>query len=115
MSISYEGIGAWCATFAGSGVKEGEAVKVSANGTVAACAAGESFCGAVAAVSRDGAACSVQLAGFITVKYSGATAPTVGYCALAADGNGGVCVKTGGRSYLVAEVNAAESSATIML
>ena len=35
MSISYEGIGAWCATFAaGTGAEEGKVVKVSANGTV---------------------------------------------------------------------------------
>ena len=36
MSISYEGIGAWCATFAaGTGAEEGKVVKVSANGTSA--------------------------------------------------------------------------------
>lgn len=115
MSISYEGIGAWCATFAGDGAEEGEVVKASANGTAAVCAAGESFCGVVAAVSRDKTAYSVQLAGFATVKYSGETAPTVGYCTLAADGDGGVSVQAGGRSYLVVEVNAAESTATIML
>lgn len=40
MSISYEGIGAWCATFAaGTGAEEGKVVKVSANGTVSKCAA----------------------------------------------------------------------------
>ena len=32
MSISYEGIGAWCATFAaGTGAEEGKGVKVSAH------------------------------------------------------------------------------------
>ena len=40
MSISYEGIGAWCATFAaGTGAEEGKVVKVSANGTVSKWAA----------------------------------------------------------------------------
>ena len=38
MNVSYEGIGQWAATFACSGVSEGQAVKVSGNGTVAACA-----------------------------------------------------------------------------
>ena len=39
MSISYEGIGAWCATFAaGTRAEEGKVVKVSANGTVSKCA-----------------------------------------------------------------------------
>ena len=37
MNVSYEGIGQWAATFACSGVSEGQAVKVSGNGTVAAC------------------------------------------------------------------------------
>lgn len=115
MSISYEGIGAWCATFAGAELSEGAVVKASANGTVSACTAGDKFCGVVAAASRDKEACSVQLAGLVQVKYSGSTAPGVGYCTLAADGQGGVCVNGSGRSYLVVEVNTAESSATIML
>ena len=55
MSISYEGIGAWCATFAaGTGAEEGKVVKVSANGTVSKCAANAGFCGVVAAMGRDG-------------------------------------------------------------
>ena len=50
MSISYEGIGAWCATFAaGTRAEEGKVVKVSANGTVSKCAANDGFCGVVAA------------------------------------------------------------------
>ena len=40
MKLSYEGIGQWAATFACDDLAEGELVKVSANGTVAACAAG---------------------------------------------------------------------------
>ena len=38
MKLSYEGIGQWAATFACDDLAEGELVKVSANGTVAACA-----------------------------------------------------------------------------
>ena len=40
MSISYEGIGEWCATFVCGAVSEGDIVKVSANGTVGKCTAG---------------------------------------------------------------------------
>ena len=47
MSISYQGIGEWCATFGCGAVKEGEIVKVSANGMVAKCAAGDGFCGEI--------------------------------------------------------------------
>ena len=64
MSISYDGVGTWCATFAaGTGAEEGKVVKVSANGTVSKCAANDGFCGVVAAMGRDGKACSVQLGG----------------------------------------------------
>lgn len=115
MGISYEGVGAWCATFAGTGLSEGAVVKASANGTAAMCADGEEFCGVAAAVSRDKEACSVQLAGLVKVKYSGSTAPEVGYRVLCADGQGGVRVGESGRSRLVVEKNAAESTATIML
>ena len=80
MSISYDGVGTWCATFAaGTGAEEGKVVKVSANGTVSKCAANDGFCGVVAAMSRDGKACSVQLGGLVRVPYSGETAPAVGW------------------------------------
>ena len=44
MSVSFHGIGQVCATFLGDGT-EGQVVKMSGKGTVAACSAGESFCG----------------------------------------------------------------------
>ena len=40
MRVSYEGIGQWAATFACSGVREGQVVKVSEGGTVSACEEG---------------------------------------------------------------------------
>ena len=58
MSISYEGIGEWCATFVCGAVSEGDIVKVSANGTVGKCTAGDGFCGVVRAVAHDGKACT---------------------------------------------------------
>ena len=97
MNVSYEGIGQWAATFACSGVSEGQAVKVSGNGTVAACAENGGFDGVVLSVARDGKACSVAMGGMVTVSYSG-TAPTAGWNTLAADGKGGVTVVSeGGR------------------
>ena len=113
MSISYQGIGEWCATFGCGAVKEGEIVKVSANGMVAKCAAGDGFCGVV----RNGEACTVQLGGLAEVKCSG-TAPAVGWAELAADGSGGVS-KPGdnqsGSSYLVLSVDSAAGKAVIKL
>ena len=103
MSISYEGIGEWCATFVCGAVSEGDIVKVSANGTVGKCTAGDGFCGVVRAVAHDGKAC---------------TAPAVGYAELMADGSGGVS-KPGenqsGSSYLVLSVDSAADKAVIKL
>ena len=113
MSISYEGIGEWCATFVCGAVSEGDIVKVSANGTVGKCAANDGFCG----VAHDGKAGTVQLGGLASVKYSG-TAPAVGYTELMADGSGGVS-KPGenqsGSSYLVLSVDSAADKDVIKL
>ena len=117
MSISYQGIGEWCATFDCDAVSEGEIVKVSANGTVAKCTAGNGFCGVVRAIAHDGKACTVQLGGLAEVKYSD-TAPAVGYAELVADDAGGVS-KPGdnqsGRAYLVLSVDSAAGKAVIKL
>ena len=117
MSISYEGIGEWCATFVCGAVSEGDIVKVSTNRTVGKCTAGDGFCGVVRAVAHDGKACTVQLGGLASVKYSG-TAPAVGYAELVADGSGGVS-KPGenqsGSSYLVLSVDSAAGKAVIKL
>lgn len=85
--FSFEDIGAVMVTFAaGDDVKGGQAVKLSGNAAVAACADGDMFCG-VALEPREGGA-AVQVKGFVTVPCSGGL--TVGWAALAADGQGGV-------------------------
>ena len=93
MKLSYEGIGQWAATFACDDLAEGELVKVSANGTVAACAAGDDFCGMVLSVGRGGDACAVALGGMVTAGYTvpaEGAAPALGWSGLSADGEGGV-------------------------
>ena len=104
MSVSYEGIGQWAATFACGGVREGQVVKVSGNGTVSACEAGDRFCGTALAVSRDGTTCTVALGGMVTAAFTG-TAPALGWTGLAADGRGGVQAADSGRKYLVADTD----------
>ena len=85
--ISIDGIGAVVATFAAAdGVKGGQVVKVSGNGTAGPCSAGDKFCG-VALEPRAGAA-GVQVAGFVQVTYTGSL--SVGPALLTADGQGGV-------------------------
>ena len=116
MNISYEGIGQWAATFACTDVSEGQVVKVSGSGTVAACAANGVFDGVVLSVGRDGKACSVAMGGMATVSYSGNSAPAAGWNTLAADGDGGVSVvSTGGKSYLAVDVDTSGKTVTSVL
>ena len=105
MSVSFEGVGQVCATFLGGKLTEGEVGKVTENGTVGACAADDGFCGVAICCKDD--ACTVQVRGFVTVGYSG-TAPGMGWRTLAADGKGGV-------NCLVADVDAAVKTVTMML
>ena len=68
--ISFEGIGEVAATFAcGEGVKAGQVVKLTGDGTVGPCGDGERFCG-VALSAGEGFA-AVQLGGLIRVAASG--------------------------------------------
>ena len=113
MSISFQGIGQVCATFLCGTVEEGQLVKVSGRGTVAACGDGDNFCGV--AVCKKDDACAVQVAGFVTVGYTG-TVPAVGWSALAANGSGGVkSVSTGGQTLLVVDADTTAKTVTILL
>ena len=114
MKLSYEGIGQWAATFACADVTEGELVKISENGTVAACSANDGFCGMVISVSHSGDACAVALGGMVTAGYTG-NAPTLGWAGLGADGNGGVQVVEAGHSYLVVDVDTSAKTVTFVL
>lgn len=111
MSVSFDGVGQVCATFLSNDVTEGHMVKLTGNGTVGPCGAGDPFCG-VALCAKDDA-CTVQVCGFVTVGYSG-SAPGTGWTALCADGDGGV--KTGGdRQVPVVSVDEAAQTVTILL
>lgn len=115
MSVSFNGCNERVVTFiADDELTAGVPVKVSAGNTVSACAAGDSFCGICTNV-RNGYA-TVQLGGFVSLPYTGATAPAVGYRMLAGDGTGGVAVAaTGGRSLLVVSVDSTSATVGIML
>jgi len=109
--ISFEDIGNLMATFyIEEGVQGGQVVKMTGNGTVGPCSAGDLFCG-VAGMPRAGIA-GVQVGGFVSVP---ATMPlSVGMVSLVADGKGGV--KTGdGITVLVAEVDTVKNTAVICL
>ena len=110
MNVSFEEIGRLAVTFAQEGCVAGQVCKVSENGKVAPCAAGDKLCGVVEHVRGNHAA--VQVAGFAEVKVTGAVG--LGYISLCADGSGGV--KAGaGREYPVVSVDENAGTAIIML
>ena len=114
MNVSFNGFGDKLVTFLNNGAQQGVVVKVSAAGTVAPCSAGNAFDGVAAFV--DGSYAGVHLRGFVTVAYSGVTAPTVGHTKLVADGDGGVKVDaTNGKEYLVVGVDTTAKLATILM
>lgn len=111
--ISFEGIGeAMCTFEAKDGLERGAVCKVTGNGQVGACVAGDKLCG-VAAYVDDGLA-AVQVRGFAQVAYSGTVA--VGWAKLVADGSGGVKTDaTNGVEHLVVQADSGEKKATILL
>jgi hypothetical protein len=106
MNISFEGLGQWAVTFScDETVKPGDMVKVSGNAAVGLCGNDEDFCGQVLTLGKDKSACAVQLAGFVTAGYSGDAVPSLGWCGLAGDDQGGVTVSDTARTYLVTDVD----------
>ena len=114
MEYSFDGFGEKAATFAAKdGVTPGMPVKMTANGTVGVCAAGDAFCG-VALNVRCGSA-AVQLGGYARLPYGG-SAPAVGWQNFtAADGGKVQTAATGGRSLLVVDVDAAAGTCGVIL
>ena len=122
MTVSFKGWKERVATFeAASDIEAGSVVKVSGNGQVSACSAGDKFAGVV--LSCRGGFAAVQLEGYAEISYSG-TAPAVGYQLLCADGSGGVKTATigqseqafsKGREHLVAAVDTTAQTAGIIL
>ena len=113
MNVSFSGFNEKSTTFiCAQDVVAGKVVKVTENGTVSICSNGDAFCGVVTDVRGDCA--TVQLTGYIRMPYSG-TAPSLGYTALAADGNGAVKAGEDGRTYLVTDIDTTDSTIGFML
>lgn len=101
--IDYTGFGEQVLTFKCIGnTAVGDLLKMSENDTVAPAANGEEFIG-IAVCVRNGIA-SVATNGFARVSYSGSAMP-LGAAYIAADGQGGVCVKAGGKKVSVLNID----------
>lgn len=113
MTVSLNGYGENTATFKFTGlVSPNQPVTMAENFTVKPCESGDIFIGS--AVNAKGEYACIKLSGYTEFSYSG-TAPTVGVCSLAADGNGKVCVSDSGRQYIVVNVNTDNSTVGILL
>ena len=80
MSVAFEGIDRLVVTFLAGDVTAGKPVVMGGEGSVKNASSGQMPVG-VALHARDGHA-AVQLKGFVTVQYSGSTAPALGWTAL---------------------------------
>ncbi len=113
MSVSYEGFNVNALTFNCSAeIAKGKPVKINKSSHVAQCTDGDSFHGIV--VDSDSKYASVQVAGVVTISYSG-TAPATGYTGLCADGNGGVKTSTSGEKHLVFATDTAAKTVTFLM
>ena len=112
MAVSFQSIAQQCATFyADEGIATGIPCMMETNAKVCPCDMGETFIGVI--LDQRAGRATVALTGFVELTYSG-TAPQLGYCTLAGDGNGGICVE-GEKQYFVVSVDANSSKAVILL
>ena len=103
MSIKLNGFNSKVATFKASGdIVLGTPVRPSSNYTVSPCPASSPFLGV--AVSLSNGLVGVQINSYFELPYS-STTPVVGFARLAADGNGGVVVESGGRDCAIVYVD----------
>ena len=115
MGVSFNGIGQMAVTFeTAANVEDGYPVKMSANGKVESCSAGDRFCGIALFTAGDGYG-TIQLKGYVKAEYTG-TAPTIGYGHLTAAASGKVQTDSGtddgytGGEYLITDVNTTDKT-----
>ena len=115
MSVAFDGMDNLVVTFRCSGtVEAGSPVILSANDTVADGGTGKVPIGVL--LQKRGNYAAVQIRGYVTLPYTGTSAPAAGWGKLAADAAGGVAVAaTGGREYLIVNVDTAAKTVGLFL
>lgn len=111
--VSFNGIDSLIVTMVSDGAAVGKPCKMKSGKTAAAAAADEEFQG-VCQWLRDGLA-GIQIKGFVTLGYTGETAPSVGYGQLCANGSGGVAVATTGPDRLIVDVDTTGKTVTFYI
>lgn len=113
MAISFDSIGQECVTATStSTISANTPCKFLASKHVGACADGNAIHGIC--IRQEGSLVTLQIKGFVTLPYSG-SAPTVGFCSLAAAASGKVKKLENAKEYLVVDVNTTNSTVTFLL
>lgn len=113
MKTSLQGYNASYATFLCEvDAPIGKTVSIKSNHTVGKAVANTPFIGVLVSL-RDGYGL-VQTAGAVTIAYTG-TAPTLGVCALASDGQGNVVANAAGKTLDVVAVDSTARTVTFIL
>ena len=110
--FKYDGIGQVVITAFTENESIGKVVSVLESGVMLPGDAGTEIHGYCTSVKNNAAAVVVQ--GIVTVGFTG-DAPSVGYCQLVADGNGGVKTGTSAKERLVLLVDADNKKITFIL
>jgi len=116
MNVSFEGAHETIVTMttASASINPQNPVKLNGDGNVTNAALNDVAIG-IALQKPAGGIVPVQIGGYIRVRYSG-TAPGVGFQSLVADGMGSMAsAATGGRTYLVLDVDTANKWIGIMI
>lgn len=110
--FKYDGIGQVVITAFTEDGNAGKVMSLLDSGMMLPGEAGAEFHGYCVHVKNNAAA--VAVAGMVTVPYTGEV-PTLGFCQLVSDGNGGVKVGTSAKSRLVLLVDTENKKITFMM
>ena len=112
MSVAFDGIGRLVVTFEAGTATAGSFVTMEDNGKVKKAFSGQLPVGLALHV-QDGHA-AVQLRGFVKTKYSGSSAPALGWASLVTDSSGGLRAAGSGESGRMCLVVEKDSEAQTM-
>lgn len=97
-------------------VEVGCPVRISAANTVSLCGKGNEIAGIVKEILENKECLIATQGEIVTLPYTGATTPSLGFLSLEADGNKGVCVSSGSsRERLVLAVDTTNATVTFIL
>lgn len=96
MSVAFNGMGSMVVTFQANSATAGKIAGMAGNNMVANASGGVAPVGII--LNKRGNHAAVQIQGYAQVKYSGDTAPSLGWNQLVTDGTGGLRLAASGEA-----------------